>query len=110
MKIIIIKNTTVFFIFISILFGSIAYSIENQERSTLSLEEKNPNHFYFGPEFLCSELNIHVNDIKVYGVRFFWGFRLGYEYLKPKAFYAGADILGTSTRTDFKASQEGRPV
>jgi len=69
-----------------------------------NVAEKHPNHFYFGPEFLGYQLNTHVDGVRIYGTRFFWGMRLGYEYLKPDAFYAGVSLLGTSSETDFKAS------
>lgn len=67
----------------------------------------NPNRFYFGPEFLCYHLDMHIKDIKVYGTRFFWGLRLGYEYQKPDAVYAGINLLGIGSENDFHASRNG---
>lgn len=65
-----------------------------------------PNCIYFGPEFLSFRVNTHVRDIDVDGHRFFWGVRFGYEYLKPQAFYAGAEILATNANRDFSISNE----
>lgn len=55
-------------------------------------------------------MNIHIKDVKAEGARFFSGLRLGYEYLKPDAFYAGIDLLGTSSEVDFKATEKGEGV
>ncbi len=65
-----------------------------------------PNRIYFGPEFLSFQVNTHVHDIDVDGDRFFWGLRFGYEYLKPQAFYAGAEILATNADHNFSISNE----
>ena len=89
-----------------LLFASFVGAAEQPEQN-LSIEKNNPNRFYFGPEFLCYDMNVHVKDIRVHGARFFWGVRLGYEYLKPSAFYAGIDLMGTGSGVDFKASKNG---
>jgi hypothetical protein len=34
------------------------------------LERQNPNHFYFGPEFIGMNLKTHVHDINVNASRF----------------------------------------
>lgn len=101
------KRVSVYFTLIAALMGSISYADANPPEQNHELVEKNnPNHFYFGPEFICYQLNIHIQDVKIYGTRYFSGFRIGYEYLKPKAFYVGVDLLGSSTETDFKASSK----
>ena len=101
------KKIKIFITCFGIYAGSIIYGVEDSKQQTSSIEEKNPNHFYFGPEFLFYQLNVPIDGAKVHGTRFFSGLRLGYEYLKPKAFYAGVDLLGTSTGSDFKASYQG---
>lgn len=58
-----------------------------------AVNEKCPHHIYLGPEFFLFDLNTHVDRMKVYGLNFFAGLRLRYEYLKPKAFYAGIDLF-----------------
>lgn len=102
------KKKTISFLCFGALLGSVVHGDEQPKQQNLPVEEKEPNHFYFGPEFLCYQLNIHVKDIRVHGARFFWGFRIGYEYFKPDAFYAGVDLLGTGTETDFNASKDER--
>ena len=99
------KTIPLTFTICGMLIGSVAYGDVPQTQNK-SVAEANPNHFYFGPEFQCYQLNLHINDVKVHGTRFFWGFRLGYEFLKPKALYAGIDLFATSTGTDFKASKD----
>jgi hypothetical protein len=47
-----------------------------------------------------------VHDIDVKDTRFFWGAKIGYEYLKPKAFYAAAEILATNARRGFSVSDD----
>lgn len=89
-----------------LLTNSVVYAMDPSENQNNSEVKPHPHHFYFGPEFQCYQLNTHIKDVKVHGTRFFWGFRLGYEYLKPKAFYFGIDLATTSTETDFKASKD----
>ncbi len=84
--------------------GMLASVVIYAEGGHHCLERENPNHFYFGPEFVGLSLNTHVQDIKVDGTRFFWGLGLGYEYLKPDAVYFGIDILAISSEVDFNAS------
>jgi hypothetical protein len=90
-----------FCIFSSLLLTSIAQG--NGNNQTIISASKHPHHFYFGPEFFWYQLNIDIDDVNVYGTPFFWGMRVGYEYLQPQAFYAGIDLAGASTNTDFKA-------
>jgi len=61
--------------------------------SDSSINKKNPNHFYVGPEVFAFDLHTHVKDVNIDGTRCFAGLKLRYEYLKPKAFYAGVDLL-----------------
>jgi hypothetical protein len=90
--------------------SSMVEGAQAQKQPAPPVERRDPHHVYFGPEFLCYQLNTHVKSIHVHGARFFSGFRVGYEYSKPKAFYAGVDLLGTSSRTDFKASHPGHSL
>ncbi len=71
---------------------------------TLSTDN-GPHHMYFGPEFLCYQLNKHVGSIHVHGARFFWGFKYGYEYWKSNMVYAGIDLVATRNNVDFQASR-----
>ncbi|MBX9744881.1 MAG: hypothetical protein K2X08_06705 [Chlamydiales bacterium] len=60
-----------------------------------------PNRIFFGPEFLSFQVNTNIKDIHINRNRFFWGIRVGYEYLKPQAFYASAEILATNADHNF---------
>lgn len=63
-----------------------------------------PNHIYLGPEAFAFDLDTHIKDVKIDGTRYFLGYRLRYEYLKPDAFYAGVDLLSSWGNKDFKPS------
>lgn len=65
---------------------------------------KNPNHIYFGPEMFGFSLNTDLKDIRVHGIKLFLGLRLGYEYLKPEAFYFGVDVLSAAGNHGFHES------
>lgn len=67
-----------------------------------SINSKYPNHFYVGPEAFAFDLHTHVKDVKIQGVRGFVGPLLRYEYLKPKALYAGVDFLISWGNKNFK--------
>ncbi len=83
---------------------------EAAKPSLFALEKKDPNHFYFGPEFLCYQLDMNIDGIDVSGTRFASGSKLGYEYLKPSAFYAGVDIFTARIGIDLKAFENGHYV
>lgn len=95
----IIKKTLAFFI--SSLFWTSLNCYGNLDSS---VNNKCPNHIYLGPEVFAFDLHTHIKDVKVNGVRYFLGYRLRYEYLKPKAFYAGVDFLGSWGNKEFKSS------
>lgn len=63
--------------------------------------KKNPNNIYFGPEVFALNVNTHFNHVKVHGTKFFFGLRLGYEYLKPDFFYFGIDLLSAAANHGF---------
>lgn len=63
-----------------------------------------PNRIFLGPEFLSFQVNTDIKGVHVDKNRFFWGFRLGYEYLKPQAFYAAAEILATNADHSFSVT------
>jgi hypothetical protein len=69
-----------------------------------------PHRIYFGPECLELKLNTHVKDIQINGKKNLAGFRLGYEYLDPWAFYAGADLLSTISSHGFHAREDGQSI
>jgi hypothetical protein len=70
-------------------------------------DKDNPNHIYFGPEFFCYDLNVHVNHVDVSDTKCFWGLRLGYEYLKPNAFYGGLEVFSAGNCDGFRAYMQG---
>lgn len=82
----------------------------SQPSGVVKLPKEHFNRVYIGPEFFCYQLNTHVNSVEVKGSRFFSGYRIGYEYLKPKAFYAGVDLMGADSPVDFKVSRNGKPL
>ena len=88
--------------------GVYADGSSSQVNEVVKSEKEHFNRFYIGPEFFCYQLNTHVSSVEVKGTRFFSGFRIGYEYLKPKAFYAGVDLVGASSPVDFKVSRHGK--
>lgn len=66
--------------------------------------KKNPNHIYFGPEIFVFDLDSHFKSARVHGSKFFLGLRLGYEYLKPDAFYFGIDLMVAGANHGFHES------
>jgi hypothetical protein len=77
---------------------------------TISSFKKNPNHFYFGPEFFAFDLDTRFKGARIHGTEFFMGLKLGYERLKPDAFYFGIDILATRGLNGFHESYKGCPT
>ena len=72
-----------------------------------STSRNHPNHLYFGPEVFLLDLNSHFKNVKVTGAKFFVGLRLGYEYLKPDAFYFGINLLAAGGNHGFHESFKG---
>lgn len=70
--------------------------------------QKNPNYIYLGPEVFWLDLNTHFNGVKVRGSKFFLGLKLGYEYIKPDAFYFGIDFLAAGANKGFHESLKGQ--
>lgn len=100
-------------VILSAVFGIqlVTFAVDNEGISQYQpIENVHSNRFYFGLEYLAYQLNIHVQDIKVYGTRFFWGIRFGYDYIKPNTFYGGFDLLSTSATVDFHAKKHGHNV
>lgn len=94
-------------IVIALLISTSIFADDTTTKASFEQPKQNPNNFFLGTEFFGFDLNTHVKNIKIHGNKFFWGFRFGYEYLKPKAFYAGFDILTASSAHIFKASKNG---
>lgn len=69
-----------------------------------------PHHIYFGPECLELKLSTHVKGVHIEGRKNLAGFRLGYEYLDPWAFYAGVDLLSTVDSHGFHVKEDGQPI
>jgi len=91
---------------ISILtFSTLLISINNYgNENSLQLKtttERCPHHIYIGPEIFLFDLNTHVKNIKIDGLKFFAGIRFRYEYLKPKALYAGVDLFSAVSNKGF---------
>jgi hypothetical protein len=78
--------------------------------NSFSILKKSPNHIYFGPEIFALNLNTHFKNVRVHGTKFFLGLRLGYEYLKPEAFYFGIDVLSAGANHGFHESFKGRQI
>ncbi len=89
------------------LLGSPSFALENAQNTSFFQAEKNPHNVRVGVDLFGLHLKTHVKDIQMRGDKFFWGFRFGYDYLKPEAFYAGIDILTASGENNFKASSHG---
>lgn len=70
--------------------------------SDSSINRKCPNHFYIGPEVFAFDLHTQVKHVNIDGTRWLAGPRLRYEYLKPKAFYAGVDFFAAWGAREFK--------
>lgn len=83
-----------------------AYGNENTIELS-QIREKNPHHIFLGPEAFLFDLNTHVKSVKVDGLKLFGGLRLRYEYLKPKAFYAGVDLFSAASSKSFHAKYHG---
>jgi hypothetical protein len=83
-------------------FGSSCVAAETSSEKPVATPKY--HHFYFGPDVVCFDLHTNVGCITVSGNRCFWGFKYGYEYLKPKAFYAGVDVVSTQTEHEFNIS------
>jgi hypothetical protein len=82
------------------------FNLYGNESATgmISNFKKNPNHIYFGPEIFAFDLNSHFKNVRVHGSKLFLGLRLGYEYLKPEAFYFGIDIMAAGANHGFHES------
>jgi hypothetical protein len=91
------KKTLAFSVLASLIINANCFGDTNS-----SINSKYPNHFYIGPEAFAFDLHTHVKDIKIHGVRGFAGPLLRYEYLKPKALYAGVDFLASWGNKNFK--------
>ena len=93
----------------SAFFSSVNSGYGNENPSSqLKLEnEKWPHRLYLGPEIFLFDLNTHVKNIKIDGLKCFEGLRFRYEYLKPKRVYAGVDFLSAVSYKSFNASSQG---
>lgn len=61
---------------------------------------------------ICSDLfwysiNVPIQDVKVKDCIFFGGIKLGYEYIKPWAWYADLEVTSAASGNHFDASQHG---
>jgi hypothetical protein len=99
------KISTILIIYTSVIWFNI-YGNESTT-SVFSNLKKNPNHIYFGPEIFAFDLDTHFSDVRVHGTKFFLGLRLGYERLKPQAFYFGIDIMAAGGNHGFHESFKG---
>lgn len=81
--------------------------------STLSAKElykTNPHRLYFGLECLELKVDSHVKNVQIKGTKNLTGFRLGYEYLDPWAFYAGVDLMSAIGSHGFHARINDQPI
>lgn len=89
------------------LFATAARVFTSEAHTLMSSRfSERPSRVYLGPEFLSFQVDTHVKDVQVSGYRFFCGFRFGYEYLTPHAFYGAAELLATNAVHDFSISNE----
>jgi hypothetical protein len=84
-----------------------AHGNETAHKSINSIYSKNAHHIYFGPVTFWFDINTHVKDVKIDDNKFFLGLNLGYEYLKPKAFYASIDLVSAGSNQGFRAIYKG---
>lgn len=101
------KKIVIFLIFSTLLTSLKCYGDLGSQKADLPINKKCPNHIYLGPEAFAFNLTTHVKDVKIDGTRYFLGLRLRYEYLKPKAFYAGVDFMPSWGNKDFKPTRLG---
>lgn len=80
------------------------FIITNCFSETTSIQSKYPNHFYIGADAFAFTLHTHIKNIRMDGTRYFIGPLLRYEYLKPKALYAGVDFLASWGNKNFKTT------
>lgn len=99
------KLSLLMFVFFLVASTTLGFTSNHQVSLNQRLLAK-PNRVYFGPEFLSFQIDTHVRDVHVDGNTWFWGLRFGYEYLKPKALYAAAEILATNAHRDFRMSDD----
>jgi len=85
-------------VLILLFFWSVVYGEDNKQPAPIR-----PHHIYFGPEAFAFNLNTHIKNINIYGLNLFEGLRLRYEYLQPKAIYAGLDLFSAVSTQNFKA-------
>ncbi len=70
------------------------YSMAHADTAeNLSEPRQNPHRFYIGPDlfYMRDHINEAQTKVKLHG--FLGGVKAGYDYLKPKAIYAGVDGL-----------------
>jgi hypothetical protein len=80
---------------------------ESPQPNIMSIYKKNPHRIYFGPVAFWLNINTPVKNVKIEDTKFFWGLGLGYEYLKPKAVYAGINISSIGSDHGFRAKYQG---
>lgn len=95
-----------------VIFGVLLCSLSygNDHTSIDAADLKNPHHLFLGPLVFCFDLNTNIKNIKVDGDKWFFGFKLGYEYLKPKAFYAGIDLVSAGSPSGFDLFYKDRRI
>ena len=86
----------------------VAYSFVYGSEEIPINHSNNPHCIYFAPEAFYFDLNTHVKEVKVNGKKMFFGFRLGYEYLKPRAFYGSIEIFSAGANKGFNGTYKKR--
>ena len=108
MKNILLPSALIISVFGSELYGN--ESTVTPVATMISGFKQNPNHIYFGPEIFVFDLDTHFHNVRVHGSKFFLGLRLGYEYLKPDAFYFGIDLMLAGGSHGFHESFKGHHI
>lgn len=94
----------IFPVFMSFFLASVSVGFAEEAQMIHQRLCERPNRIYLGPEYLFFQVDTHVKEIHVEGDRSFWGLRLGYEYLKPQAFYGAAELFALNSGHGFSVS------
>jgi hypothetical protein len=71
---------------------------------------EHPHHIYFGPQVFSSNINYKVGNVRVDDCNTYWGFDLGYEYLKPDDLYVGIDMIVAGAGSGYAATYQNRHI
>lgn len=90
-----------YFFFLSMIGALLGFDLRAEECEKPS--KIRTQNVSYGIDMFWMNMDTKVGSFRVDEGRFFVGSRFGYEYLKPKAFYTGIDLLSAITDDDFRA-------